>query len=235
MLLWLMAAALVGQVEAPRKPAKFDDRVRGSVVHIQNHTRDGQANGVIIDQSRSVIYILTVSHLLEKKDQLSVIFFTPGVGGLLQPRVERRVGLVERLDKNAQDLAVLGVEMQNAPKLPIMPLAAPEVVPGGKPFDAFSLSCIPNQAALARPETVLESLRIAKRDMAEFWKVKDKPESGRSGGPLVDAEGRLIGLCSGADKNAGYFTHVSEIRSFLERKGIIFRTDPEKKSDLDKK
>jgi hypothetical protein len=47
----------------------------------------------------------------------------------------------------------------------------------------------------------------------------EKPE-GRSGGPLVDKRGLLIGVCSGVSKDKAYFCHIDEINAFLERNGF---------------
>ena len=41
--------------------------------------------------------------------------------------------------------------------------------------------------------------------------------SGRSGGPLLDADGRLIGVCSGTQEGMNYYTHPDEIRGALQR------------------
>src|SRR5436190_1407385 len=89
MMLWLVSAAFVGQAQAPPLPPKIDDNVLATVVAIQNHSRDGQANGVIVAQRRSGIDVLTVSHLLERGDKLSVTVYAPGPGGLLQPHLVR--------------------------------------------------------------------------------------------------------------------------------------------------
>lgn len=231
MMLWLISAAFVGQVKAPPLPPKIDDNVLAAVVAIQNHSRDGQANGAIVAQSRTGIDVLTVAHLVEKGDKLSVTIYAPGPGGLLQPHLVRwpDVSVGKFLDKNKQDLALLRVDMKGAPKLAVLQLAAPEVVPAAKRFEAYSLACLTAQGAIARPELVLEASKVPQKSKAEFWKVEAKPELGRSGGPLVDAEGRLLGICSGADRNAGYYTHLSEIRSFLEKNGIIYRKETDKK------
>jgi hypothetical protein len=57
---------------------------------------------------------------------------------------------------------------------------------------------------------------------ARFWKCKAMPVGGRSGGPLLDSGGALIGICSGGDGANGYYTHLDEIRRFLKSNGLGF-------------
>jgi S1-C subfamily serine protease len=236
MMLGLIASAFLGQAAAPRLPEKIDERVRASVVSIQNHTQIGQANGVIVDQAGGTIYVLTAAHFFDAGNVLSVTTYSPNQ--IPREKVHRAVRVEARLDKEVQDLAVLRVEGVNVPNLQVLPLAP---VPAKKAIDSFTGFSVAFRERLgpqARAETVLEASSFKKNKMkeaAEFWKVKDEPELGRSGGPLVDQEGRLLGICSGSagkDGNkAGYFTHISEIRRFLRSRGILFETQADAKKE----
>ena len=82
--------------------------------------------------------------------------------------------------------------------------------------------------ALARPvaeggdfawaETVAAKLLKRANDVPEafFWQTAAKPEKGRSGGPLLDADGRVIGICAATQDEKGYFTHLDEILAGLK-------------------
>jgi hypothetical protein len=52
------------------------------------------------------------------------------------------------------------------------------------------------------------------------WETKRKQEVGRSGGPLLDGDGRVIGLASGHDGKHGYYVHAEEIHRLLKRNGL---------------
>jgi hypothetical protein len=55
---------------------------------------------------------------------------------------------------------------------------------------------------------------------AYLWETDRKQEDGCSGGPLVDAAGHVLGVCSGTNSERSYFCHVSEVRAFLTANGF---------------
>ena len=62
-------------------------------------------------------------------------------------------------------------------------------------------------------------LRLGKDKASFFWESSKAPVVGRSGGPLVDSKGRVLGICSGNQEGHGYFTHLDEIHAALRREG----------------
>ena len=50
-----------------------------------------------------------------------------------------------------------------------------------------------------------------------FWVTQEAPRSGQSGGPLVDADGYLIGICSASWGDQGLFGSTEEIHALLKR------------------
>jgi S1-C subfamily serine protease len=48
---------------------------------------------------------------------------------------------------------------------------------------------------------------------------------GRSGGPLIDQRGFVIGICSGTSDGKGYFTHTHEIHRFLKQNAFDWLAD----------
>src|SRR5205085_8094454 len=57
---------------------------------------------------------------------------------------------------------------------------------------------------------------------ASFYEAARPPAEGRSGGPLVDRRGYLIGICSGTrrDTEKGYYLFVEDVRQALNKNGF---------------
>ena len=52
------------------------------------------------------------------------------------------------------------------------------------------------------------------------WQTSREPARGRSGGPLLDRRGHLIGVCSGRAGGAGYYTHAERVHDFFKEHGV---------------
>jgi S1-C subfamily serine protease len=103
----------------------------------------------------------------------------------------------------------------------VLPLAPAGQRPKAFPVRAASVGAATDDAATARGETV-EAKVFVKREGkggAFFWRTKTPPEPGRSGGPLLDARGRVIGIAVAARDGVGYYAHHDEILAALKRGG----------------
>jgi tetratricopeptide (TPR) repeat protein len=213
---------VAGNVEKlPKRPAAPVDNGlnanrRGSTVCIANRTRGVEANGVIIDRVGGVVYLLTAAHLFGPDDRLEVMVFPPNAEDGRFVAV-KEVKVEATTDKLKQDLAILRISVDPRFIGEPIKLAPLQSVPMPE-FKAFSVASTPETGAFDRPELVLESAQIGKgNDSFRFWKTKAIPEPGRSGGPLLDSSGRLIGICSGSDGKAGLYSHLEEIQALLRQ------------------
>lgn len=102
----------------------------------------------------------------------------------------------------------------------VLPLAPPRQRPRHFPAPATAIrsegdSLAPQRLALVAKEFV----RREGKGPAFFWRTDRAPQPGDSGGPLLDAHGRVIGLTAAARGTAGYYTHHDEILAALKRDG----------------
>ena len=104
----------------------------------------------------------------------------------------------------------------------MLPLAGPGERPKHFPFGAVSVGCPTGETPLTRAEKVVAK-RAARRPegaIAFFWELAERPVGGMSGGPLLDAKGCVIGVCSAAERGGlGYFAHLDEVLAGLKRHG----------------
>jgi hypothetical protein len=81
--------------------------------------------------------------------------------------------------------------------------------------------------------TVTETTLIGKRfkrsgaELAILWETEKPQEEGRSGGPLLDEHGRVIGVCLAYDKVSGHgrFVHLDEIQAWMKKNGFAWAVE----------
>jgi S1-C subfamily serine protease len=124
------------------------------------------------------------------------------------------------------DLAIL--RLPTSPGLPKpLPLAAAKQVPKA-PCQALSVGWAGGDAPTALDEMVRRDAlvrRPGEKAAVRSWQTQRKQARGRSGGPLVDRAGRVIGLASGHDRESGYYVHVAEVHRFLKNNGLGFLSE----------
>jgi S1-C subfamily serine protease len=130
------------------------------------------------------------------------------------------------------DLAVLRFATRD--ELPAsVTVCPPSKVPEGRDFAALSVG----RGAGGAPAAALEDVRGKRRvhrpgadSRVLCWETAKAPAKGRSGGPLLDRRGYLIGVDSGAGDGKGYYAHVEEVHAFLKRNGLewLYEEKPER-------
>ncbi|MDL5156805.1 S1 family peptidase [Actinomycetospora termitidis] len=137
--------------------------------------------------------------------------------------------IVDSLPNERGDVALLDVDGENLPAAPLAPAGDPTpgtpVTAVGYPADRDRLMD-PSRDPSWKDGTVSS---VQTRDGVPFVEVSADMAPGMSGGPAVDARGRVIGLNSMGIGDSGAFNFLaptSALRSMLERNGVVTEPGP---------
>jgi len=188
-------------------------------------------SGVIVDADG---WIVTNAHVVEDARSVKVDVQQPDApppgGSILRPRSERLVAKVIGVDRET-DVAVLKIERSG---LPALPLGDSELLHQGQLVMAFGSPLgLENSASLGVVSAVARQLKPD--DPMIYVQTDASVNPGNSGGPLVDAQGRMVGLNtmiltqSGGNEGIGFAAPSNIVRTVYEqlrktgrvRRGVI--------------
>jgi S1-C subfamily serine protease len=202
------------------KPDPVRQLARSSCVRVVE-TKDGKiGSGTIVGVRDGFAYILTAAHVIAG-------------GGRIELHLPGKSKVLTKVDVVAagkiQDLALLKVAVDDA-KLEALPIAGSP--PTDETFDAVSAGYGDAAEPEVRAERVLARKLLKRSDTETWfaWECRDRPDTGRSGGALINKDGRLIGVCNGTQDGKGYYCDLAEIQKVLEKKGFdwLWKDVPEK-------
>lgn len=174
-------------------------------------------SGVILDPAG---YIVTNAHVVQGARRLQVVLpaSRDAGGSILKPRGRRVGGQVVGIDSET-DLAVLRVEEKD---LPALTLGDSEALRQGQIVLAFGSPLgLENSASLGVVSAVARQLEP---DSPMIYIQTDAPiNPGNSGGPLVDVEGRVVGINTliysqgGGSEGLGFAAPSNIVRNVFEQ------------------
>jgi hypothetical protein len=199
------------------------ERAAAATVKVVSAADDSNGSGVIVRRRGPHVYILTAHHIVARASKVE-IHVRPAKGG--KAAVYRSAEVLARCAE--ADLAVVRLASTDAFPQPL-PICPPGRGPVKRSFTALSVGWASGDAPTALVETVRGKVllrRPGQKKGSWTWEAERRPARGRSGGPLIEAD-RVIGLASGHDGKAGYYTHAEEIHRFLQRNalGWLFEKD----------
>ena len=176
-----------------------------------------QGSGVVVHKEENTIYVLTVAHGVKlgiPRVELFSLLSHPTKPAMIVEEVEL-VSIEERAD-----LALLKATLPSEFDIKPVPLAA-----ASEPKFAYSSGCVGNKPPEIIEERILRADEItvklpggrAKRYM---WETENPQETGRSGGPLLNAKGSLLGIALGKSQGNGYYAHNREISRYFIDNGF---------------
>lgn len=179
--------------------------------------KESFGTGFVVGHKGGDAYVLTAAHVVEGVEDREFQTFTRDSHPLPARTFKESVVLL-RAEK--PDVALVRVTVGDV-RLPELRLAGPGQRPKRFPFAAVSVGGPFGSAPVARAEQVTAKYLKLSGELPDalFWQTTAKPEKGRSGGPLLDAEGRVIGVCAAAKGDKGYFTHLDEVLAALKAGG----------------
>jgi S1-C subfamily serine protease len=191
---------------------------RSATVRVMNVATGAAGSGVMIYCKDQEFYVLTADHVTTGGDRFEVSTFS--VASYPNPAdIFQSASLVASSAES--DLSVLRVAT-HGPQVKTVRLCPPTLVPKGE-FPVLTVGCEGGNAPTCITDKVLGKARVHKPRRAETplcWITARAPTSGRSGGPLLDGQCRVIGVASGVGDDRGYYTHADEIHSFLTRNDL---------------
>jgi S1-C subfamily serine protease len=179
---------------------------------VSREEKGGAGTGVIIGVKDEFAYALTAKHVIQKRRERIDVLARVGDKVVAFPQVDV---LAEAADA---DLALIRFPI-GAAKVATMELAPKSDDLKRFPFRVLKVGWQLDSGATCLEDAALDRKLLKDKDgkSAFFWQTRDPSDPGRSGGPLVSRDGKLLGICSGNQEERGYFTHRDEIHYFLRK------------------
>jgi S1-C subfamily serine protease len=212
LIAWVGSLALYLGAADAEFPADVKAAALGATVNISG------GSGVMIHRDEAGVFILTAGHVVGDRDRVTVMVFASPANGT-RDRVYRSAIVVARA--KLEDLALVRVLTRDKlpPPLPVCP---PGSVPRNRSVHVAVVGCDQGEPTVYLDEVKeRDVVRTGKNVLSmRFWEAQVAPKPGRSGGPIIDSEKRLLGICSGSYDKKGYYVHVDEIHRFLKNSSL---------------
>lgn len=213
-MLFLLLAGLLGDL---RITEDQELTYLASTVRVVDHSerKGGVGTGAIVGTSQNGIFVLTAFHVIDPGVGLQVQWFDRD----FRPTTCDRVTILA--ESPEADLGLLFVETSYRPPQCLQIFGSTR-----KPRqleEVLSIGCSAGEVPSMLSETLKGEI-VLRRPVASrsFWLTSQPAIGGRSGGPLIDAAGYVIGICRGglaadADNPAeGLYSSLEEIHALLD-------------------
>jgi S1-C subfamily serine protease len=217
-ILLLTCSSLVGDLPISRDQERA---FLASTVRIIDHStmKGGVGTGAIIGSDDKGFFVLTAFHVIDPGEAIDVQWFD-------EQRRPTTCGNVKILGSAPEaDLGLLFVRTTYRPRHTLMVQSDENFRGENQPV--LSVGCSAGDFPTCLTEMLKGKIWLRRpASQRSFWLTTQPAIGGRSGGPLVDATGSLIGICRGglaADANhpaEGLYSSLQEIHLLLETAGV---------------
>jgi S1-C subfamily serine protease len=214
-LILLLSAAELPFLDSSDFTRELQQQAMAATVRITNKANRGEGSGVIVRQTGPFVYILTANHVVEGADTVDVATFSP----TSYPKPEQVYGQVQVVARaKGPDLALVRLVTRD-PMPGVLRLCPPDKAPAAGEFPALTCGLKDRQAPACWIDAVAgkQTVRKPTGEVSQVWELKRAPALGRSGGPLIDKRGYVIGIGSGRSDGKGYYAHLDEVYRFLKQ------------------
>ena len=226
-LTWLLLLPGIEVSDAAEFPKKLQVRAITATVRIFNTAKKSEGSGVVVGKNGPFVYILTAYHLVQGADQLEIATFSEQ-SYPKRDKIYRSAKVVAKTE-GIRDLALIRMASDDK-NLGVLPLCPVADIPKGEGFGTLAVGCTEGQA----PTCLFSEIRGKKKirhkaggEFGYFWELSDAVRKGRSGGPLIEKRGYVVGIFSGTNDGKSYFTHPEEIHRFLRQHVFDWLADKE--------
>jgi len=229
MLTLVILAAMPGQfVENPNFDEKLQKSAFDATAEVYHKFSRGEGSAVVVHRKGDVVFVLTAAHNVATDkpenpqtdpDLVELTFYSSADLGSKDKRRRVPAKVISRMAN--EDLAVLRAEFPGAPT-PVRICPKNKLPRKERGLEVMTVGCPRESPPLIQFDEILGVKAIKKPDgaQANYWETRRAQEVGRSGGPLIDSRGYVLGICSGTENKKGYYTHVGELHDALRRGGF---------------
>lgn len=187
-----------------------------ATLRVSNSTNAMTGSGVIVAAKKPFVYAITAQHIVGSARSLKVQTFSEDS----YPKASEEFVATVLATSATADLALIRYVSASVSPRPL-PIAGERTYVNNS-FLAFSAGCSDASPPTCVSDNVTRRLQVRREDrtIATMWETQNGSTVGRSGGPLLDERGSIVGIASGVSEGKGYYTHLSAIHRFVSVNGL---------------
>lgn len=219
MIIWSLLVLLAGPIETIDSEHFSKDMQKAGIAATVRF--DSGGTGVIVKQQGPFVFVLTANHVVSRAQKVNVQVFSDESYPLPMKTYRSAEVIARQPDK---DLAV--IQFVTRDTMPaILPVCPRQMLASDKSVPAMSVGCTNSAAPTCQVDLLAEKKLVKRNRNAKavwLWEVDKASIPGRSGGPLIDKQGFVIGICNGRNDGKGYYCHTDEIHEVLTTNGLTW-------------